>query len=229
MEELLRQFRSALSTGGDFGMAVVADAMQEIDSPDCQRMGELLRCYIDIQTCVRMSQVPPSALAKRYDELNKSYGTKPEKPIRGGKYYQPFGPFYTALEITQDELVSNLDLLVDQPVRELVINNVQATPGLALILRNYRMESMFTVRLNARYTYRANPNAAQPFAEAIRDMKALQLLKLTVTGVDDSKKLIQLYFQMACIRKDAELWHSYTTYNPPTHVGSKRTAPNNKC
>jgi hypothetical protein len=228
MEELLRQFKSALSTGGDFGMLITADAMQEIDHPDCQRMAELLRSYVDIQTCVRMSQVPPSALAKRYDELNKSFGTKPELRITGGRYHKPFGYYYTALEINQENLLNDLDRLSEQPVRELVINNV-TTSGIAVILRNYRMESMFTVRLNCWYRHLANPNVAQSFAEAIKEMKALQLMRLTVAGINDTKKLLQLYFQMAHIRKDAELWHSYSSYDDPRHIATKRTAPMNRC
>jgi hypothetical protein len=228
MNELLQQFRFALSEGGDTGMLVAADAFDERsntegDAP--QRFAELLRKYVEIQTYFRMSQTPNVALAKRYDELNKSFGTKPTKPtpVGGGTYSKPFGPLYTALEIDQGNLFSNLNLIADEPIRELSIR--YATPGndLAAIIRSHRVESMFQLSIALSYSYNnRNANAANAMALAIKEIKAQQLMRLTITGVTDTKKHLQLFFQMSKVAKGCELWVSPNNYTPAVHVATKR-------
>lgn len=207
-------------------MLVAADAFQEAsqtanDAPE--RFAELLRKYIEIQTCVRMSQVPPLALAKRYDELNKSFDVKPTKNIHGATYSKPFGPLYTALEVDQVTLIGNLNLMADEPVRELSIRNARADSDLAAILRNYRIETMFQLSIQARYDYgNARNSAASTIAQAIKEIKADFLMRLSISNVVDTKKHLQLFFQMSKVSKGCELWVSPNTYTAPVHVCTKR-------
>lgn len=224
MNDLLAQFRYALSEGGDTGMLVAADAFDERsntegDAP--QRFAELLRKYVEIQTYFRMSQTPNSALAKRYDELNKSFGTKPTKLVNGATYSKPFGPLYTALEIDQTTLISNIGVLAEEPVRELLIRYCSPGNDLAMILRNYRVETMFQLALQFSYNYR-QPGNVNAVAAAIKEIKASQLMRLSITGVVDPKKHLQLFFNMSGVSKGCELWVSPNNYAPATHVATKR-------
>lgn len=226
MNDLLTQFRYALSEGGDTGMLVAADAFDErsVTADDApQRFAELLRKYVEIQTYFRMSQTPNSALAKRYDELNKSFGTKPTKVVNGSTYSKPFGPLYTALETDQSTLIANIALLAEEPVRELSIRYASAGNDLAMILRNYRVETMFQVSIQMAYNYaNRNANAASALAQCIKDIVAPQMMRLTVTGVTDTKKHLQLFFQMSKVSKGCELWVSPNNYTAAVHTATKR-------
>lgn len=224
MNELLNEFRLALSEGGEFGMLVTADRMEESDDETANRFGELLRKYVEIQTCFRMSQVPPTALAKRYDELNKSFGTKPTKTAPGGgTYSKPFGPCYTALEIEQTQLMANLNVLVDEPIRELTIRYASAGNDLSMILRNYRVETMYQLSIHVYSGYGSRRDSlAQGIAQCLRELKAPMMMRVSIAGVVDTKKHLQLFFQMSKVAKGCELWVSPTSYGTPVHVCSKR-------
>ena len=226
MNDLLHNFRYALSEGGDTGMLVAADAFQEASVTDNDKpaqFSELLRKYVEIQTCVRMSQVPPLALAKRYDELNKGFGAKPTKVVNGATYSKPFGPLYTALEVDQATLIGNIGLLAEEPVRELSIRYATPSNDLAMILRNYRIETMHMLSIAATYNYGNGRNSiAWNLAQSIKDITAPQLMRLSITNVVDPKKHLQLFFQMSKVAKGCELWVSPNTYSAAVHVCSKR-------
>ena len=223
-DQLISQFRHSLACEGDNGMAVAADAFTESDDSRANRFGELLRKYIEIQTFVRMSSAPPAALVESYNTLNNSFGTPAEFKDGSATYTKPFGPYYTALKISQQSLVSNWDRLTDQPVRELEVTGVSFNDDLAMILRNYRMEVMYQLTLRM-FSYRTE-HAAQ-VGEYIKKLKAPMLIRLSIHYVEDPKGLIKLGFQTSGVRKGAELWVSNRYYDQPGHVATKRIAPPN--
>lgn len=226
MTELMQMFRVAIAEQSDMGMLVAADAMQESDDARNQKFGELLRMYVDMQTMVRTNIVPPTAFGKRYAELNAEFGLPGERRLESvydAVYSKPLGPFYTALAISQTSLGGNLNMLSDEPIRELHIAYCRPSdPDLAVCLRNYRMESMFHLTLNLRYGA-TRPADVDALGKAITGLKAPMLQRLTVIGVEDTRKLIQVGFMMGRnIAKGCELWTNGRSYGQASLVRTKK-------
>lgn len=220
-------FRNAISEGGDTGMLIAADGLDESAeyNPGNATLAELLRKYVEVQTMVRMSMTPPLAFAKRFQELQAEFNTKPEKSIPnyfGAKYTKPLGPYYLALSAPQNSLAENLNWLSVEPVRELTVTHLRPIdPDLALILRNYRMESMFRLHLSIAYG-RPTQAAFDGLCAAVKGLNAPMLQQLTLSNVGDRRNHLQLFFNMAGgIPKGCELWTA-DNYREPARICIKK-------
>ena len=168
---------------------------------------------------------PSLALAKRFQELQAEFNTPPEKKLDGQyavKYTSPLGPYYLKLTAPQGSLANNLNWLSTEPVRDLTILQLRPTdPDLALILRNYRMESMFRLELQFGFG-RQNAAMFDGLAQAIKGLKAPMLQQLTLGNVTDPKRHLQLFFNMAPgIPKGCELW-TRPNYGEPVRLCIKK-------
>lgn len=207
---LADELRHCIATQSETGLLVAADALQESDCPRNNKLGELLRCYVDIQTYVRVSQPIPHDLGIRYDELNKFFETSPTK----GYYSKPIGIYYTACNIYLDTLLDNFKVLETEPIRELTIRGCSANAGLKTVLTNYRVDWMYEVTIKMGNTI----NNPLELADIVRVMQGSQLQRLNIHGVRDRSKRLQTMFQLnTSIRKGTRLtlsesiWSEYNT------------------
>lgn len=191
--ELMQQFRSCISTEGDTGMLIAADAMQESSEPDNQRLGELLRLYVEIQTFVRMSMPVPAEKSNRFIELNNSF----EVPISDyvgnytERYSNQLGPFYTAFAADASALANNLHWIESEPIRQLNIVNADVNKDLAMIMRNHRMEYM--TNLTIHFKWRERRQEAE-IAKCVMQLAGASLRELTLMSVSNKMKMIPAMF-----------------------------------
>lgn len=222
---ILERFRTAIAELGDTAMLVAADALQDEYNPENETLANLLRAYVEAQTMIRMSMTPSLAFAKRFQELQAEFNLKAERVIPnyyGAKYTKPMGPFYLGLTAGQNQLAENLNWLSIEPVRELHVTSLR--PGdsdLALILRNYRMQSMFRLHLSGGYG-RMTQAAFDGLTTAIKELNAPMLQQLTLSNIADRNKHLQLFFNMAPnIPKGCELWMA-DSYREPVRICIKK-------
>lgn len=225
MSPTMRTFLPAVSEGSDTGMLVAADALDESGNPDDTKLAELLRMYVNGQTMIRMSQIPPTAFGRRFAELNAYFKLPSVQTITDSwyaKYRKPLGPYYLGCEVDQMFLGTHLHLLSDQPIRELEISNCRPSdPDFAIILRNYRMDTMFHLTLYLRHTAQAGD--IDQLSRAIKDLKGSMLQRLTITGLDDRKKMIAVHFMMGRgIASGCELWINQRAYGEARLILTKK-------
>ncbi len=200
MTDLMEQSRYTLATEGDLAFLIAADSFDDSNDPENVRFGQLLRRYIEIQTYVRMSQPIPVEMADSFKKLNDSFTVvNPEY-----RYSEQFGPFFLRLSTSQTNLVANLNWLVEQPIRELVMTDMRTGGDLNLIFRNHRFQSLKRVTLRPDYRMRDVAGVAG----AIRQMTAYSLLSLSIEyGLNDRLGLIKSAFASnRTIPKGAELF-----------------------
>lgn len=219
---LIEEFRHTIATESETGMMIAADALEDSADARNNKMGELLRLYCDIQTYVRTSQSIPLEMGFRFEELNKFFGSDDRRYVPGinAHYHKPLGQFYTALSIRWDDLTDRIHLLSDEPVRYLQVTGITNLAGVDLLLRNYRIDSMFEIEFQ--FGYRHGIQAAT-FAQALTGMKASSLRKLTVRGLADRTKAVELAFRMAKgIPKGCALYRTQSSYDMPNLIRVKK-------
>lgn len=198
--------RRMISEGSDWDVLVASDMLEDQRTPDAERLAELLRAYVNIQTYVRTSQPIPGELVHAFEQLNNVYKMDVIQYLPGyfrNSFQKPLGPFYTMLRVAQVDLANNLDWLSQNPIRDLELFDVTPNNDLAMILRNYRVNVAYRLTLNMS----RRQSDVQTFAKAIRDMQGGQLLSLTINGYTDRLKIVQMGFKMAQgIRKGAALY-----------------------
>lgn len=222
MKRLTEEFRRVISEEGELGFLIAADALQESEGDQNRSLGELLRLYCNIQTYVRTSQPIPQSMGFRFEELNKTFKSQLRRYAAEygyAAYSKPLGPYYTALSVPKIELVQNIDLIVQEPVRELVITDIRDVVDLDLIFRNYRMESMFNLTLNVLGQSKATPMV---LGAAIKNLSGASLRSLTVLGLRDTAKAVEVNFMMASkIAKGCSLYMG-ARYSMPILMRTKK-------
>lgn len=201
-------------------MLVAADAMQESDDTRNQKMGELLRLYVDIQTYVRTSQPIPLSMGERYNELQNEFNTKATRRIDedndyyGSEYFKPLGIYYLGLRCSLAHIDANPNMVSQEPVRELEVRACYSGEAFARLLRNYRMDYMQRVTFRFERGYRTNrPGNVVEIAQAVLNMKAAMMESIRFVGVNDNLKKIQVMFASARgIRKGCRLSINRQTY-----------------
>lgn len=222
MKSLTEQFRDCIATESETGMLIAADAFQDSNDRQNNNLGELLRLYCDIQSYVRTSLPIPQEMGFRFEELNKFFGSDERRYIGGTSsfYSKPLGPYYTGLSVGWQQLVGQIGLLSDEPVRYLQVTNIVNVDGIDLVLRNYRIESMF--ELDFQFGYRHRATAAE-VAKALSGIKASSLRRLTLRGLADPTKVVEVAFRMATgIPKGCTLLRANSTYDTPRIVRTKK-------
>lgn len=193
MTDLMREMIPVLSTEGDNGFLIAADAFDDSSESDNQRFGRLLRKYVEIQTYVRMSQPIPLDMANEYKALNDSFGVSNNQAtgIYGCSFSQQLGPFFLKLSADQTNLANNLNWLEEQPIRELYLDNMTPNGDLSMIFRNHRFQSLKRVIIHPSGRCRD----VSSLAKCVREMTAHSLLTLTFEwGVADRLGLIKAAF-----------------------------------
>lgn len=222
MKSLTEQFRETIATESELGMMVAADAFQDSNDHQNNKLGELLRLYCNIQSYVRTSQPIPQEMGFLFESLNKFFGSDDRRYIGGTSafYSKPLGPYYTGLSVGWQQLVDRISLLSDEPVRYLQVTNIVNVNGIDLILRNYRIESMFELDFQFGYRHRAS---AADVAKAMSGIKATSLRRLTLRGMADPSKVVEVAFRMALgIPKGCTLLAANSTYDTPRVVRTKK-------
>ncbi len=213
-------FRYAVSEGSEVGMLIAADALEESDNPTDNTLGRLLRRYVDIQTYVRTSQLIPHELGLEYEQLSKTFDTRQRLSLGnwGCSYSKPLGPYYTELEARMPELMTHLHWITDNPVRNLVVTDCSSNDNFAMLIRNHRMDYMY----NVTFRFATRTRDTLSLSKAIMEMKGSMLQNLTVYGVNDRFKQVQVAFLSARgIRKGASLHMSDYSYSGATRVCTK--------
>lgn len=225
MSTLTELFRNAVSEGSDTGVLITADACDESDNPTDNKLGTVLRRWIDIQTYVRMSQPIPLEMADEFKALNDSFGSAEKRRVEGSfgtVYSKPVGPYYTALEVHLESLAANPELLSVEPIRELTIMYATTNDNLGMLFRNYRMDYMWRVSVNFDRYYNANRVGRHDpvkMAQIILGMQGSQLQSITLNGIDDRLKKIHVMFNTnGKIRRGCELRIARQTYNTAERV-----------
>lgn len=200
MQSIPEQFRNAISEGSDYGMLVAADALDESADPTNNKLGQLLRCYLDIQTYVRTSNPIPMEMANTFAALNAEFNNPDREYMNGGIYSSKLGPFYTKLEVRESDLMLDIDLLSRQPVRHLTIRDVTDP---TIILRNYRMAYITNLTLEA--GYRAG-NRIQ-FGPIVQSLNGQMMRRITFRRINDRLGIIRAMFvSNRMIAKGCELY-----------------------
>jgi hypothetical protein len=197
---LIEIMRNAVSEGSENGMLVAADALQESDDATNNRMGELLRCYVDIQTYVRTSMPIPISLGERYTELQNTFNSKATRRIDdedwSAEYFKPLGVYYTGLRASLRNLDNNPNLLSIEPVRDLEVRACYSGEALKKLFRNYRMGYIqrLSLRFERGYSSGTRPGNTVEIADAMFNLLGEMMEHITILGVDDRLKKIQVMF-----------------------------------
>jgi hypothetical protein len=157
-------------------------------------MEPLLRKFVEVQTLVRMSQEAKAELAE-IDAIQKSaFADVPAMKVVGrATYGSPFGPYYLAIRVDQDFLISNIDqLLSNEPVRYMTVTNCMPNEDFAALIRNYRVAEQFRTTFRFRYP----PRQVMTIAKAVQEAKLYWSLSLTLDGVIDRNRMIAAHFVM---------------------------------
>ena len=152
--------RTILTDASSSGLAIALDALQESEDRETSELGEVLREWYNIQTNIRMySKAQIGEFSKRLNAFNNSYAlhfkdsgnTYWHKYILGPRrysyYYNPIGPLYTGLRTVFNELMANLEILEAEPIRYLHIAGCKNDNDTAALLRNHRIQRLYTLRL----------------------------------------------------------------------------------
>lgn len=215
--------RLAVSEGSENGMLIAADYLEENGDETDVKLGLLLRNYVNILTYVRMSQPIPLDMAEQSKQLQSAFNTPDHKradPSNYGCHYRkPLGPYYTALDATQRAIIASMDLISQEPIRELTITEGDVNDETGMILRNYRVDYMYT--LTYRFIHQRSNISA--LAKAVMEMKASQMHSFTIIGVNDRLKTVQAAFlSNRNIRKGCELLIASRLYETPRRVQIKK-------
>ena len=203
-------------------MLVTADRLDDTGEPANCRLAELLRTYVNIQTYVRTSSPIPTDMADRFTELQSDYKIEPRKYVQGNfynnHYTNPLGPFYLNIEADMQELANNLQWLSEEPVRNITISDCIPGKDLGLILRNYRVDAAYSLHLR----FRRRTMNVRDVADALRVATLSMCNRITITGLDDRLKIVQMGFLMGNkIRKGCELFMG-ANYRTPGRVAVKK-------
>lgn len=188
--QLYDQIRRVIAEQGEFGLLVMAD---QLDDAGDATLAELFRTYVEIQTMIRMSQPIPHEMGVRFAELQSKFNTQPYKSIAsyGGQYSNPLGVYYTGLRCRQNDLIADIDLLSREPVRTLELLECYPSTDLEIILRNYRIDSMYQISLT--FNWRRTSNATD-LGKAILAMEAGFLREFRINRVNDRLNMIPAHF-----------------------------------
>lgn len=151
--------RAILDDGNDTALLVALDAMEEGGN---ELLANVLRDYYYTQTKVRTSNPElTKALDQRIRELNVDYAlqhrnsatTYYTKQIARNTFYSdPIGPFYFHLTTHFNEWINNPDMLSVEPIRHLLIYGCPVNEDLAMFLRNYRTQRLFSLQIEFAFT-----------------------------------------------------------------------------
>lgn len=227
MSNLTELFRNAVSEGSDTGVLIAADAFDESDDPQNNKLGLLLRKWIDIQTYVRMSQPIPLSMAQEFKALNDHFGERErrvDETTWGVTYTKPVGPYYTRLEARFEAVVQNLNLLSTEPIRELYVTDCRTNDDLALLFRNYRMDYLWRLECRFDRGYRVqHTHDPVRMAQTMLQMKASQMQSITLSGMDDrAKKVMVMFNANKNIARGCELRIGRRTYDTPERVATHK-------
>jgi hypothetical protein len=200
---LLEQWRTCLSTEGDTGFLICADACEESEQPENRRFGELLRKYVEIQTFVRTSTPIPVELSTRYAELNKSFDPRDGFIEYGLRYSNQFGPFFLKLEADMGVLAANMMALEAEPIRQLQINGAEADGRFNTIMRNHRMDYMNELTIN--FSYNKRRQEAE-IGKLVAELKSACLQRVTLSNIANRLNIVPaLFMGKAKVPKGCEL------------------------